>query len=70
MTRRLRIVSAEAVALVALFMSACGGRGASAARGGGASSEGGGEPKTIGVSVADQKSLFYIAEADVSRKRG
>ena len=50
------------MALVALLASGCGGDEAPVAgspTGGGAKDE-----RVIGVSVADQKSLFYIAEAD------
>ncbi len=54
-----------AVALVAALASACGGSDGSSGtdKAGGGGGGGGGEI-TIGVSVADQKSLFYVAEAD------
>lgn len=58
-TKRTAGVFAATVA-VALTASACGS-GDSAGTGGGG---GGGDKKVIGVSLADQKSLFYIAEAD------
>jgi len=63
-TQNSRITLAStAVALVALLASGCGGGEAPAA---GSATNGGGAAKerVIGVSVADQKSLFYIAEAD------
>jgi ribose transport system substrate-binding protein len=71
MVKRSRIMLPAAVALVAVLMSSCGGGGDSSG-GGGASPGGGGEKKerTIGVSIADQKSLFYIAEADGIKKAG
>lgn len=49
-----------ATVAVAVTASACGS-GDSAGTGGGG---GGDDKKVIGVSIADQKSLFYIAEAD------
>lgn len=55
-----RVVAAAA--LVAMVATACGSEG-----GNDAAEAAGGEKKkdfTIGVSIADQKSLFYIAEAD------
>ncbi len=66
-----------AVAALGLGAAACGSSAASAASGGsgntatGASQAGG---KTIGLAIADQTSLFYIAEADgvkaAARKAG
>ena len=64
MKRHSRITLAStAMALVALLASGCGGDETPAA--GGATGGGGaGKERVIGVSVADQKSLFYVAEAD------
>ena len=53
-----------AVALVAALASACGGSKDSSGTDGAGGGGGGGDKITIGVSVADQKSLFYVAEAD------
>ena len=50
------------MALVALLASSCGGGKAPAA--GSPTGDGAGKQRVIGVSVADQKSLFYVAEAD------
>lgn len=62
MSRITRITRATiATAVVATLATACGGGDAGGGGGGGG---GGGEPLRIGVSIADQKSLFYIAEAD------
>lgn len=51
-----------AIAVVALAATSCGGGGTPAPSG--APGGGGGAKRVIGVSLADQKSLFYIAEAD------
>ena len=52
-------VLAGLTAVAVVGLTGCGtGSGGGAAPAGG----GGGAPKTIGVSVADQKSLFYVAE--------
>lgn len=61
------------VALVATVAAACGSSASTSATSGSAtsgaaSSGGGGKTPTIGVSIADQKSLFYIAEADGIKK--
>ncbi len=63
-TRTARWVLTATVTTAAL--TACGGGGGSdtAAAGGGGGGGGGEDQYTIGVSIADQKSLFYIAEAD------
>jgi len=53
--------------MLAMLASACGGGGDEAAPGG-EQTGGGGEKPKIGVSVADQKSLFYVAEADGIKK--
>lgn len=50
------------IAVVALAATSCGGGGTPAPSG--APGGGGGAKRVIGVSLADQKSLFYIAEAD------
>ena len=55
-------LASTAMALVALLASGCGGDEAPAA--GSPTGGGGDKERVIGVSVADQKSLFYIAEAD------
>lgn len=57
-SRTLRVVSVTA--LVAALAGACGGEDGSTGAGGSPD----GEAIRIGVSIADQKSLFYIAEAD------
>lgn len=64
MTRRSRVLLPTVCALAMLATAACGGGEAEPA----ASGQAGGEKRTIGVSVADQKSLFYIAEADGIKK--
>lgn len=65
MKRFTRMLVPAAVAFLAVTASACGGGGdASGAASGG---DGAKKPK-IGVSLADQKSLFYIAEADGIKK--
>lgn len=68
MTRRSKMIWPAAVAMLAVLASACGGGeaepGGEATTGGG----GGNEKPKIGVSVADQKSLFYVAEADGIKK--
>jgi ribose transport system substrate-binding protein len=71
MVKRSRIMLPAAAALLALLMTSCGG-GDDSSGGGGGSPGGGGEQqaRTIGVSIADQKSLFYIAEADGIKKAG
>ena len=67
MKRPPKMMWTAAVALLAVLLTACGG-GTETTGGGGEA--GGGENKkpTIGVSIADQKSLFYIAEADGIKK--
>ncbi len=62
-------------ALAAMLASACGGSGTSSsapaattAGNAPASAAAGGKKLRIGVSIADQKSLFYIAEADGIKK--
>jgi ribose transport system substrate-binding protein len=72
MTARSRAVrsvaAATGLALAATALAACGGEAASG------DGEGDGEKKVIGVSVADQKSLFYVAEVagikDEAEKQG
>lgn len=67
--------AATGIALVALLATACSKTSTSTssagAGSGGGSGSGGGKkgPYTIGVSVADQKSLFYIAAVDGMRKK-
>lgn len=56
-----------ATVLLALLTVSCGGSD-EASPGGEAGAGGGGDKPKIGVSVADQKSLFYVAEADGIRK--
>lgn len=69
MKRFSKMLVPAAVALLAVTASACGG-GASAggAASGDAAGGDGAKKLKIGVSVADQKSLFYIAEADGIKK--
>jgi ribose transport system substrate-binding protein len=62
-TRTARLVFAASAAT--LFLTACGG---DAESGTATAASGGGGKYTIGVSIADQKSLFYIAEADGIKK--
>lgn len=68
MKRPPKLIWPAAVALLAVLATACGGGTDTTAGSGGEA--GGGESKkpTIGVSIADQKSLFYIAEADGIKK--
>lgn len=60
--------AAVAMSLAALSLAACGQDGSASSGGGG------GAKKVIGVSVADQKSLFYVAEVagikDEAKKQG
>ena len=63
MSRPARLLTAAAAAMA--LTTACGGdSGPVAPAAGGASAEAKADKVRIGVSVADQKSLFYIAEAD------
>jgi ribose transport system substrate-binding protein len=55
-------------ALVGAVLAACGSGGSSGSAGGTSAAGGGNKKPKIGVSVADQKSLFYIAEADGIRQ--
>ena len=66
MTRRSRMMWPATVALLAAMATACGGQATPA--GEGSASAGGEKKPKIGVSVADQKSLFYVAEADGIKK--
>ena len=68
---RNRTLAAAAAVTMALTMTACGSSSStdsSGSAGGSASAGSGGSDYTIGVSVADQKSLFYIAAADGMKK--
>lgn len=56
-------LASTSMALVALLASGCGG-GEAPAAGSPTGGAGAAKERVIGVSVADQKSLFYVAEAD------
>jgi ribose transport system substrate-binding protein len=62
LARTTRVVAATGLAVT--LVAACGNSSTSSGSGG----SGGDDSITIGVSVADQKSLFYIAEADGIKK--
>ena len=68
---RTRTLAAAAAVTMALTMTACGSSSSTDSSGSASGSAGagsGGSDYTIGVSVADQKSLFYIAAADGMKK--